>query len=94
MDLNSIMKSDVLDIIFEGRNKGYGAYDLRKTYESRIRRAVIIGGLCFLGVFSLPLLLQAVRALIPEPKVAEVKLTKIELPPPLNIHCIRNVLWL
>ena len=31
------MKSDVLDIIFENRNKAYGAYVLRKFYPDRIK---------------------------------------------------------
>ena len=31
MDINKILSADVLDIIFEGKNKEYGAYDLRKT---------------------------------------------------------------
>ena len=37
-----IMKSDVLDILFENRNKLYGAYPLRKFYPERIRTALII----------------------------------------------------
>lgn len=41
MDVNQILKADILDIIFEGRNKSYGAYDLRKTYNKRITYALI-----------------------------------------------------
>ncbi len=41
METNKILTADVLDIIFEGRNKEYGAYDLRKTYDSRIKKALI-----------------------------------------------------
>ncbi|RYY09942.1 MAG: energy transducer TonB, partial [Chitinophagaceae bacterium] len=33
MDINKIMSADILDIIFEGRNKEYGAYELRKGYN-------------------------------------------------------------
>ena len=42
MEANKILSADVLDIIFEGKNKDYGAYDLRKTYNRRITRALII----------------------------------------------------
>lgn len=31
-----ILKADVLDILFEGRNKEYGAYALRKDYDRRM----------------------------------------------------------
>jgi len=41
MDINKILNADVLDIIFEGRNKEYGAYDLRKTYNKRLWVAII-----------------------------------------------------
>ena len=40
MEVNKILKSDILDIIFEGRNKEYGAYELRKTYKKRITFAL------------------------------------------------------
>jgi len=36
MDSNKILSADILDIIFEGRNKEYGAYQLRKTYNKRL----------------------------------------------------------
>jgi len=41
MDVNKILNADILDIIFEGRNKEYGAYDLRKTYNKRMLRAIL-----------------------------------------------------
>ena len=41
MDVNKILSADVLDIIFDGRNKEYGAYELRKTYNKRITYALI-----------------------------------------------------
>ncbi len=41
MDINKILNADILDIIFEGRNKEYGAYDLRKTYNKRLWVAII-----------------------------------------------------
>ena len=41
MEVNKILNADVLDIIFEGRNKEYGAYDLRKTYNKRLIKALI-----------------------------------------------------
>jgi len=42
MEANKILSADILDLIFEERNKDYGAYDLRKTYNRRITRALII----------------------------------------------------
>ncbi|HSV10153.1 MAG TPA: energy transducer TonB [Hanamia sp.] len=41
MEAKQILKADLLDILFEGRNKEYGAYELRKTYNKRITKALI-----------------------------------------------------
>lgn len=53
MDVNKILSADFLDLIFDGRNKDYGAYDLRKTYNKRITYAmigtVLICALFFVG---------------------------------------------
>lgn len=40
MEKSNILSADILDILFEGRNKSYGAYQLRKTYNKRIMRSV------------------------------------------------------
>jgi protein TonB len=40
MEKMQILTSDLLEIIFDGRNKSYGAYDLRKTYNKRISYAL------------------------------------------------------
>jgi protein TonB len=49
MEVNKILNADILDIIFEGRNKEYGAYELRKTYNKRLITALIsMATLCVL----------------------------------------------
>jgi protein TonB len=42
MKTEQILKSDVLDIIFENRNKSYGAYALRKFYDNRLMKSVAV----------------------------------------------------
>ena len=41
MDTNKILTADILDLLFEGKNKEYGAYDLRKTYNKRLKAGLI-----------------------------------------------------
>jgi protein TonB len=41
MEPNKILSADILDIVFDGRNKEYGAYELRKTYNARLRNALL-----------------------------------------------------
>lgn len=52
MDINKILTANVLDLIFEGRFKEYGAYELRKTYNDRLKKALI-------GMFTVTVLLAA-----------------------------------
>ena len=60
MEINKILSSDILDLLFEDRNKAYGAYELRKTYKKRLTIALLctaavallaLGG-SFLGYFN------------------------------------------
>lgn len=55
MDANKILGADILDILFEGKNKDYGAYELRKTYNRRLIRAIggtaLVIALLFVGYF-------------------------------------------
>lgn len=48
MEANKILSADILDIVFDGRNKSYGAYDLRKTYNKRMVTALVIVASVFL----------------------------------------------
>ncbi len=51
MDINKILSADILDIIFEGKNKSYGAYDLRKTYNKRLTKALLLTASLALLIF-------------------------------------------
>lgn len=42
MESKAILTADILDILFEGRNKDYGAYDLRRTYRKRLTIAITV----------------------------------------------------
>jgi periplasmic protein TonB len=52
MDAVQVLQSDFLDLLFENRNKDYGAYDLRKKYNQRIGSALTVTGLIAVGIFT------------------------------------------
>ena len=76
-----ILKNQWLDIVFEGRNKSYGAYQLRQTNRKTTIKALIIGAIFFSVAVASPLIIN----LIPkgEEKVIDrdIKITAIKLPP-------------
>lgn len=51
MDVNKILNADILDILFDGKNKEYGAYQLRKNYPKTMTRALLITAALILLVF-------------------------------------------
>ena len=51
MEVNKILSADFLDIIFDGKNKSYGAYQLRKTYNKTLTKALLITLAILLLVF-------------------------------------------
>jgi len=54
MNNETILKSDVLDILFDKRNKAYGAYNLCKFYNNRLIKslAVMLTGVVLLSAFT------------------------------------------
>lgn len=75
-----LLKSQWLEIVFEGRNKIYGAYELRKTNGRTTIKSFIIGAFIFTLLVSLPVLAN----LIPdgsEDVTLDQKITTVKLPP-------------
>lgn len=54
MDTKNIMQAELIDIVFDGRNKSYGAYELRTAYNNHMRNALL-----FTGAFSLVVFLSS-----------------------------------
>ncbi len=88
MDINKILSADILDIIFEGKNKQYGAYDLRKTYNKRITKAILItSGVIFLIILTF-VLVKGINRNRPEvlevldTQLADIKKNDAPPPPP------------
>lgn len=48
------------ELVFEGKNKAYGAYEMRQTSPSRHNKALVIVVIFILIAFSLPFLVKAV----------------------------------
>src|SRR5438552_17938481 len=57
MTNKEILGADLLDILFENRNKAYGAYPLRKNYNHRLLQAL---GISF-GLAGILLIINATR---------------------------------
>jgi protein TonB len=53
MEKDKILKADLLDLLFEGRNKEYGAYQLRRSYNKRLFTALgVMFAICLIVLLS------------------------------------------
>jgi protein TonB len=88
MEANKILNADLLDIIFEGKNKTYGAYDLRKTYASRLRKAILATFISLLVILVGSVLANKVGKNdgkdinVLDTRMAEIKKEEVAPPPP------------
>ena len=80
------MKLDIftnqwLDIVFEGRNKAYGAYELRKTNNKTTVKALVLGAIVFALAVSAPLIVSLLPDSADDTVALDTKITAIKLPP-------------
>jgi periplasmic protein TonB len=78
MNSNLILKSDVLDIIFEKRNKDYGAYILRKFYPNRVKIALGLMLLAAIVFSALTFLPEKTTSLSTRPYIMDQEFTKVK----------------
>lgn len=72
------------DIVFENRNKAYGAYDLRKVYRPTLTKSMLIGGALFLLAMLSPALISLIPQQEDEQFMKEMDLMNLPPPPPID----------
>ncbi len=78
MDTQKILNADILDIIFDGRNKAYGAYELRKNYNERLIKAILIVVAATILIFVGAMVSKSVTKEKTEMIVQDVQLENIQ----------------
>jgi protein TonB len=80
--------ADLDEIVFEGRSKDYGAYEMRKKYNRYLERAALIAGLLFIFLTSFPKVWDWIgpddSEVEEEITVMPIDLMDLPEPPPLN----------
>ena len=80
-----LLRRSMDDIVFEGRNKTYGAFQLRRLYDKHMSRAMITGILFFILVVASPQIIRLIKGFIPENN-EELVMKEVTLaePPPID----------
>ena len=76
-----ILNNQWLEIVFEGRNKVYGAYELRKSVTKNSVKALIIGTVVFALAVSAPLIISLLPDSSSNDDTLNVKITTVKMPP-------------
>jgi len=78
-----ILSANFLDILFEGRNKEYGAYELRRSYNRRLIKAIVITStVLLLFVLGCGIIGRSQGEKVVAPNVIDLTLAKVETPTP------------
>ncbi len=85
MDNKSWMKSTIDDLVFEHRNKAYGAFSLRRLYDKHMTRGMIIGLLSFLLLIFSPMIYAKYQEFLAS-QVEDLSMREVTLaePPPID----------
>lgn len=79
------MKSTIDDLVFENRNKAYGAFVLRRLYDKHMARAIMVGALFFVLVVEAPNIAGFIKGILPKEKDAlEMKEVVLADAPPID----------
>lgn len=81
MDNQRLAVATLDDMVFEGRNKEYGAYMLRKWYNKHVTRATIIAIALFVLFLSIPLIRSMFKDEEEVVKAPVVKVVDLAAPP-------------
>jgi len=84
MTNNEILQSNLLDILFDGRNKEYGAYAIRRGYNHRMLMALGMGLSVFLLLFLLDTCQTGSRQMLFDISKGDLNLTAVQLLPDKN----------
>ncbi len=84
MERSKLLRADYLDILFDGRNKTYGGYELRAKYEGRARRATLAVVFGVALVSAIPRIADALSTETPvlRPVGGIIQLPVLDLPKP------------
>lgn len=79
------MNNSIDDIIFDGRNKEYGAYSLRRIYSRHMTQGIAIALVIFFLLIALPGIIRWIKGALPDsPRLLEMKEVVLEEAPPLD----------
>ena len=79
-----LLKREWLDVVFAGKNKSYGAYQLRSTSSANTTKALLIASTIFVVAFITPKVLNMIKGSLPEDEIVKQVEVVVAPPPPVD----------
>lgn len=85
-DWNNVVSPGRNDLVFENKNKEYGAYQLRRNYNNRVVAALLISSFTAILLISIPMIKDWISGAMEEEVVVPVDISPVDLeaPPPVD----------
>ena len=85
LDQVIVLKGSLDDLLFRGKNKSYGSYDLRKSYPQHLKKSLVIFLVLVLGIVGVYALYEKFKDKVIFKTDAPIrKVTELKAPPPLD----------
>ena len=79
-----LFRKEWLDVVFENKNKAYGAYQLRQKNSSTTTRALLFASAAFILLFITPKIISLIKGALPEDEVVKQVEVTVQPPPPVD----------
>lgn len=79
-----LFRKEWLDVVFENKNKSYGAYRLRQNNGSTTTRATLMASAAFILLFMTPKIISLIKGSMPEEEIVQQVEVAIQPPPPVD----------
>jgi protein TonB len=80
----NLHKEAWLDIIFDQKNKSYGAYELRKQSNANTAKSLLYAGTAFILLFLAPRIITLIKGQVPDETVSNPVEVVVAPPPAVN----------
>jgi len=79
-----LFKEEWLDVIFDQKNKSYGAYELRRQSNSNTAKSLLYAGTAFILLFLTPKVISLIKGQMPDETVINPVEVVVAPPPAVN----------
>ncbi len=79
-----LFNKEWIDVVFDKKNKTYGAYQLRQENSWNTTKSLLMASSVFILIFFMPKIFSLIKGMVPEPPQETITEVIMQPPPPIN----------